>query len=89
MVNWKFGDEFDEWEGQKGMPDFLAVRGDHSVVPTEVTNWYSIKVRLELKETYDHQISVLSEWKGKNHLFNHSRPPAMLGEHGFVSSVTS
>lgn len=65
MVNWKFGDEFDEWEGQKGMPDFLAVRGDHSVVPTEVTNWYSIKVRLELKETYDHQIPVLSEWKEK------------------------
>jgi len=48
MMDWEFRNVFDEWEGEEWMSNFLAVGGNHPIVPPEVADRYSIKVHLKL-----------------------------------------
>ena len=48
-MDWQFGDVFDEWKGEEGVSDFLAMGGNHPIISAEVADWYSVEIRLKLR----------------------------------------
>ena len=60
MVDRESGNVPDEWEGEEGVSDFLAVGGNHPIVSTEVTDRYPAEIHLKLRERWNRQIHPMA-----------------------------